>query len=154
MNSRFPSSDCAIFIPLFPARSSSTGFSLCSLSLGQSTEHRLKPVLLQAASRALSDRSLFDRLLVADSLKYGVHKDSRCVHGIGWQRSQFNQLLHFRDHIIRRCRHHGIEIPRGLAIDKVAPAVALPRLDEREVPPQTALKNIFAPVELPGFFPF
>src|SRR3981189_1286801 len=42
MNSRFPSSDCAIFLPFFPARSSSTGFSLCSVDGPQFKPHRLK----------------------------------------------------------------------------------------------------------------
>ncbi len=33
-----------------PVRSSSTGFSLCGLSCGQSTVHRLKPVLLETST--------------------------------------------------------------------------------------------------------
>src|SRR5258708_20144640 len=102
----------------------------------------------KARSRALSHGSLFDRLLVIRSLKNSVHENSRCVHAIGRQRSQFDQLFHFGDHIVRRRRHHGIEIPGGLAIDEVSPAAASPPLLEPEIPPQTPLQNISSSIEL------
>src|SRR3979490_1085920 len=115
MNSRFPSSDCAIFFPFFPARSSSTGFSLCGLNCGPLTEHWLKPVLPKATSCALPHGSLFDRLLIIRSLKNGVHENSRCVHAIGRQGPQFDPLSPFRDTIARRLRIHGMKILGGLA---------------------------------------
>src|SRR5216683_998877 len=105
-------------------------------------------------SCALSYRSLFNILIVMDALKNRVHENSRCVHGLRRQGSQLDKLFDFGDHVIRGRGHHRIEISRRLTIDEVSPAIAFPRLDEREIAAQAALENEFATVKFANFFSF
>ena len=66
----------------------------------------------------------------------------------------FDQLLDFGDGDFGGCRHHGIKIPRRLAVDEIAPLVALPRFDEREIAFDGVFHHIWTAVELAGFFAF
>src|SRR5258706_4503880 len=61
-------------------------------------------------------------------------------------------MFNLSDRYAARGRHHGIEVARGLAIDEIAPLIALPRLDEREVGAQRAFHDVLAPVEDALFF--
>src|SRR5258708_35569324 len=63
-------------------------------------------------------------------------------------------MLDFGDYVSGGSGHHGIEIARGLAIDEIAPAIAFPGFDEREVAAQAAFENVMAAIELAGFFSF
>ena len=47
----------------------------------------------------------------------------------------------------RRRRHHRIEIPRGFAIDEIAPAVALVGLHQRHVGLDRLLEHVVPPVD-------
>src|SRR5438477_9171752 len=54
-----------------------------------------------------------------------------------------------------RCRgHHGIEIARCLTIEEVAPAVALPCLDQCEIGFEGMLQDMRTPVKFPHLFFF
>ena len=55
-----------------------------------------------------------------------------------------------RDDERRGGRHHGVEVPRGLAIDEVAELVGLPGLDQRQVGVQAGLENVLAGFALPA----
>jgi hypothetical protein len=48
--------------------------------------------------------------------------------------ADLDELLDLGDGDVRRRRHHRVEVHRGVAIDEVAVAVALPRLHDGEIP--------------------
>ncbi len=81
------------------------------------------------------------------------HENPGGVDRFRSQRALLDDLFHFRNHAIRRRRHDRIKIPRGLAIDQVSPAVALPRFDESEIPAKRAFKNVISAAKLANFFP-
>src|SRR3546814_5901676 len=66
--------------------------------------------------------------------------------------SDLEQFLDFGDRHAARCRHHRIEIARGLAVDEIALVVAAPRLDDGEIGGQPRLENIALAAE--DFFLF
>src|SRR6266852_2529014 len=103
---------------------------------------------------AFAHRSALDFFLVVGALEDGVDEDAGGVDLVGRQLAEFDELLDFSDYVIGGRGHHGIEVARGLAIDEIAPAIAFPGFDEREVPTQPALQNVVAAVELAGFFSF
>ena len=78
-------------------------------------------------------RPFFYSLLKQLALKDSFYVHARRMHHVGIKFSGFDQVFDFGDGDLGRRRHHGIEIARGFAIDKVAPLVALPGLDEGEV---------------------
>src|ERR1700722_10129465 len=63
-------------------------------------------------------------------------------------------MLDFGNRYLRRRRHHGIKIARGLAIYEIAHAVALPGFHEGEVGFQTTLHQIRAAIEFTRLFAF
>ena len=65
-----------------------------------------------------------------------------------------DQLFDLGDRDPARGRHHGIEVPRRLAIHEIAPAIALPRLDQREVRRHAALQHVGSAVELARLLAF
>src|SRR6266852_8868572 len=95
-----------------------------------------------------------DFFLVVGALEDGVYEDAGSVDLVGRELAELDELLDFSDYVIGGGGHHGIEVARGLAIDEIAPAIAFPGFDEREVPTQPALQNVVAAVELAGFFSF
>ena len=88
-----------------------------------------------------------DPLLVRRPLDQSLHEDARRVHAVRLDRAGVDQLLDFGDRVSRRGRHHRIEVARGLSIHEVAGAIALPRLDEREVGVQRRLEDVGAAVD-------
>src|SRR5881397_3961084 len=50
--------------------------------------------------------------------------------------------------------HDGIEVPCCLAIDKIAPLIALPRFDEGEIRFQCSLEYVHAAIEFARFLSF
>ena len=76
------------------------------------------------------------------------------MHRVRIKFTHFDQLLDFRDRNLCSRRHHGIEVPRGLPIDEIAPAISLPRLDEGEVGPERPLHHVGAPVEVASLLAF
>src|SRR3954470_1462674 len=94
---------------------------------------------------------LFDALFEHLASEDAFHVNARRHHLVGIELAHFNQLFHFGDGDFRGSRHHGIKVARRLAIDQIAPLVALPRFDECEVGAESALHNVRAPVELADF---
>jgi len=75
------------------------------------------------------------------------------MHLIGVELAELDELFDFGDDVIGGRCHHGIKVARGLAIGKVAPAVALPCFDEREVAAQTALHHVHAAIKFARLLP-
>src|SRR6266849_4492061 len=103
---------------------------------------------------AFAHRSALDFFLVVGALEDGVYEDAGGVDLVGRELAEFDELLYFSDHVIGGGGHHGIEVARSLAVDKIAPAIAFPGLDESEVAPQSALKDVVAAAEFAGFLSF
>src|SRR5439155_26821978 len=99
-----------------------------------------------------SRRPLLDSLLVILSLENPLHVDPRRGDRVRVEGAELDQLLDLRNRQARRCRHYGVEVPRRLAINQVAPAVALPGFDEGEVGREAALEQILAAVEFAHLF--
>ena len=76
-----------------------------------------------------------------------LHEDARCVDAVRLERAGVDQLLDLGDGVARRGGHHRIEVARRLAIHEVAGAIALPRLDEREVGMERRLEDVGAAVD-------
>src|SRR6266446_1241883 len=95
-----------------------------------------------------------DFFVVVGALEDGVDEDAGGVDLVGRELAELDQLFDFGDYVIGGGGHHGIEVARGLAIDEIAPAVALPGFDESEISAQGALEEVLAAVEFAGFFAF
>src|SRR5271168_280063 len=93
-----------------------------------------------------------DALLVVSSLKNGVDENPGRMNLIGVKLAKLDEFFDFGDDVIRRGGHHGIEVARRLAINQVAPAIALPRFNKRKVPPQSTFENILPPLKFARFF--
>src|SRR5439155_17240350 len=93
-----------------------------------------------------------DALFVAPALEDAVHEDARGVHVIGIDGADVDDLFDLRDGDAARGRHHRIEVHRGVAIDEVAVAIALPRFHDREFAGDAGLEDVVAAVELPDLF--
>ena len=76
------------------------------------------------------------------------------VDHVGIEFADFDQLFDFGDGDFGGGRHHGIEVARGLAIDEIAPFVALPRFDESEVGFERVFHHVGAAVEFARLFSF
>ncbi len=70
------------------------------------------------------------------------------------QFADLDQVLNLRNRNFGGGGHHGIKIPRRLAIHQVAPLVALPCFYKCKIRLQGALHQIWAPIELAGLFVF
>jgi len=70
------------------------------------------------------------------------------------QLAGFDQMLDFGDRDLCRGRHHGIEVPRRLAINQVALPVALPCLHESKVGFQTFFHDVGTAFKLASFLSF
>src|SRR5579864_8869649 len=88
---------------------------------------------------SFSDRSSFNLLFVNFALKDPFHVNTGRVNQVWFQFTHLDQMLNLGNRYFCRRRHHGIKIPRGLAIDEIAPLVALPRLDQGEIGLESAL---------------
>src|ERR1017187_1795771 len=117
------------------------------------TTNDLRPTTSPLAHcRGFRYRPSFDSLLKQLTLENSLHVHAWCMHQVGIECSRFDQVFDFGDGDLGRGGHHGIEIARGLPIDKVAPFVAFPRLDEGKVGLQSAFHQVRAAVELACFF--
>src|SRR5207249_4633452 len=103
---------------------------------------------------SFADRPALDTLFVLEPLENGVDENAGRMNLIGVELAELDEFFDFGDDAVGGGGHHGIEVARGLAIDKVAPAVAFPGLDERKVAAQAALEDVLAAAELAGFFSF
>src|SRR5216683_3865198 len=103
---------------------------------------------------AFAHRSALDFFLVVGALEDGVHEDAGGVYLVGRELAKFHELFDFGDHVIGGGSHHGIEVARGLAIDEIAPAIAFPSFDKREIAAQAALEDVMAAVEFARLLAF
>src|ERR1035438_4677753 len=109
------------------------------------TTNDLRPTTsLLAHCRSFRYRPSFDSLLKQLTLENSLHVHAWRMDQVGIECSRFDQVFDFGDGDLGRGGHHGIEIARGLPIDKVAPFVAFPRLDEGKVGLQSAFHEVRA----------
>ena len=76
------------------------------------------------------------------------------MNQVRFQFAHLDQVFDFRNRDFGGGGHHGIKIPRRLAIHQVAPLVALPCFDKRKVRLQGALHQVWTSIELARFFVF
>src|ERR1700746_2423442 len=108
----------------------------------------------EASADCLPGGASLDSLCVPGALKNRVDEYPRCMHLIRRKLAGLEKLFHFSDDVVGSGGRHGIKIAGGFAIDKIAPAVALPRLDESEVAPEAVLKDAVASIEIARFLAF
>src|SRR3546814_10659784 len=75
---------------------------------------------VQGMSNLRAHDALLDALLVSFGEDQPLHEDPGCVHMVGIDRPRGEPFLDFGDRHAARCRHHRIEIARGLAVDRSA----------------------------------
>src|ERR1700687_2874305 len=69
---------------------------------------------------------------------------------IGSQLPKIDDLFHFGDNVVGGSSHHRVKIACRLAIGQVAPAVAPPSFDEREIATEGAFQDVWAAGEFAG----
>src|SRR3954463_1122174 len=103
-------------------------------------------------SYLLAHGAALDALLVIRSLEDALHVDAGGMDLVGIKFADFNQLFHFRDRDLASAGDHGAEVAGRLAIDEIAPLIALPRLYQCELRRDAALHHVHPAVEILGFF--
>ena len=73
---------------------------------------------------------------------------------IGVQLPRLDQVLDLGDRHRGGGRHHRVEVARGLPVDQVPGAIALPRLDEREICAKRRLQHVVLAVDRAGLLAF
>src|ERR1700731_3413493 len=96
----------------------------------------------------------FNPLFKNLTLENSLHEHARRMNHFRVQFPGLNQVFDFGNRNFCSRRHHGIEISRGLAVDEIAPSVALPSLDKCEVSLQGALHDVGATIEFARLFAF
>src|SRR5713226_6203972 len=109
---------------------------------------------VSAISLGFAHGAALDFLFVEGALEDGVDEDAGSVDLVGRELAELYELFNFGDYVVGGGGHHGIEVARGLAIDEIAPAIALPCFDESEIAAQGALEDELAAVEFAGLFAF
>src|SRR5260370_8113714 len=99
--------------------------------------------MLRPTNSNLSGGAALDALFVFWALENSVDEDARRMNLIGVELAEFDELFDFGDDVIGGSGHHRIEVARGLAVDEIAPAVALPRLVKTEISAQAPSKDLF-----------
>src|SRR5438034_4097834 len=104
--------------------------------------------------RRWPDRLSLDSALVHFALKNPFYVDSWSVNAVGIEFADIDQIFNFDDRDLCGGRHHRIKIAGGLAVNKIAPFVALPCFNESEVCLDCTLHHVFAAIEFTRFFVF
>src|ERR1700687_5936425 len=110
-----------------------------------------KICLPRSAFLQLSHSAFLDAFFVICALEDGVDKNSGCVDPVRRKLAEIDQLLNFGDNVIGGGSHHGIKVACGFAIDEIAPAVAFPGFDKREISAEGAFEYVAASVEVASF---
>src|ERR1700678_4467653 len=76
-----------------------------------------------------------------------MHKNSRRVNFIGVELAWFDDDFRFGNCDLAATGGIGVEVARGAAIDEVAMKIGLPRLDQRQIGANAALKDMRYTVE-------
>src|SRR5258708_30345541 len=87
----------------------------------------------------LPDRPLLNSLLRVLCEDDSLHVDTGQMHLVGFEFSRFHDVFGFDDGDARRRRQPGIEIPGGLAENKLAPAAGFRGFTQSEIGLQRAL---------------
>src|SRR5947207_15964730 len=87
------------------------------------------------------------RRVAGFDVHHAVDIDAGSGHLLGRQLAEFGDVLRLYDRQLGRRRHDRIEVPPGVAIDKVAPTVGAPRLDQRNIAVNRVFEDVFAPVK-------
>src|SRR3979411_1799876 len=95
-----------------------------------------------------------DLFFVVRAFEDGVDEDAGGVDLVGRKLAELDELFDFGDYVIGGGGHHGIEVARSFAVDEIAPAIALPSFDEREIATQAAFEDVLAALKLTSFFFF
>src|SRR5687767_12638774 len=85
------------------------------------------------------------------ALEDPLHVDRRQVDLIGLDRADLDELFDLDDRDLARLRAERVEVARGLPEHEVAPAIALPRLHDREVAADRVLEDALLAVDRPRF---
>src|SRR6185295_8668972 len=101
-------------------------------------------------ARPRPDGALLDRLVVARALEDALDVDRRQVDQVGVERADRDELLDLDDGHLAGLGAQRVEVARGLAEHQVAPAIAAPRLDDREVAADRVLEHAAPAVDLAG----
>src|SRR5260370_40491478 len=88
-----------------------------------------------------------DRGIAGRTLHQPIDMDAWGRDLLGRQGAEFGDVLGLDDRQLRRRRHHRVEVPAGLAIDEVAPAVGAPRFDQRDIALDRVFEDVFPAVE-------
>src|SRR6266446_940745 len=102
----------------------------------------------------LADGSALDTLFVILALQDGVDKDAGSMNLVRVQLAKSGEVFYFGDDVIGGGGPHGIEVARGLAINEIAPAIALPGFDESEVATKAAFENAHVAAEVARLLAF
>src|SRR6267378_5049934 len=106
-----------------------------------------------AAPRSYLPRgTALDALFVFGSLENRVDKNAGSVNLVWVELAEVDEFFDFGNDVIGGGGHHGIEIARSLAIDEIAPAIAFPCFDEREIAAEGAFEDVLAAGEFARFF--
>src|SRR5262252_343861 len=131
-----PFSDCSTMcIPAGTKFATSVGMPMPRFTYMPSRSSRAARWAIWSRFRAgisgapLADGPLLDRFLEARSGDDALHVDAGRVDAVGLELAGLDQGLDLGDGDASRGRHHRVEVARGLSIDQVAEAIALPRLD-------------------------
>src|SRR5258708_1701623 len=98
--------------------------------------------------------TFFDPLFQAAAQNNSLNVDTRHMYLIGFNISRFNDVLGFHNRDARCRSHHRIEVARGFAENQVAPAVGLPRMNERKVCFERAFHHVSTAIKVADFFAF
>src|SRR5581483_9661930 len=102
----------------------------------------------------LPQGALLNPLLEPFTLENSLHVDAGGVNFVGGKLANFHQLLDLGDGDAGSRGHHRIKVPCRLAVHKIAPAVALPGLDQGAIGRQAALHNAGPPIEVADLLAF
>jgi len=102
---------------------------------------------VQATGLSLSRGSFFNPFFRIRVVDEPMNKDARCMNLVWIEFARFDHDLRFSHRDLAACGRVGIEVTRGSAIDQVPVQIGLPRLHQRQVGLNAALKNIGMPVE-------
>src|ERR1700680_1372745 len=97
-------------------------------------------------------RSPLNPPLVQLPLKNPFHINRRRMNLISIQLPSIHHVFHLGNRNLRRRCHHGIKIPRRLAINQIPFTIALPRLHKSEVSLEPPLHHVRPPIKFASLF--
>src|SRR5581483_5064830 len=84
---------------------------------------------------------------IAADRHHALDENARGHHAFRIERAELHDFAHFRDRAFRRGGHDRPEVARRLAIDEIAPPVALERLDQRVIGMDRVFEHVMPAVD-------